>query len=253
MDTPQQISAHVTTVYDDSYFNDGGAGYVDYLAEADMLRERGRRYGEILTRHHRVGRVLDVGAAAGFLLQGMADVGWDPTGLEPNDRMAAYGRTKLGLPITTGTLEALGTGDQFDAVTLIQVMGHFLDPLGALNKVRELLAPSGIVLIETWDVRSRTARLLKHRWHEYSPPSVVQWWGRRELDAVAKRVGLVAIDTGRMTKWIAGHHAKSLLKNGGGVGAKVARLIPDQLRLPYPSEDLFWTVYRASAEKPRIG
>ena len=250
---PADVAAHIATVYGDSYFTDGGAGYVDYLAEGAMLRERGRKYGTILKHHRNGAKVLDIGAAAGFLLQGMADVGWEPVGLEPNERMASHARTELGLNVITGSLEGGVLDDErpFDAVTLIQVMGHFIDPVGALEKVRELLAPGGLVLVETWDVESRTARALKQRWHEYSPPSVLQWWSRRELQAVAQRVGLVQVDSGRMTKWIAGHHAKSLLARGGGPLAKAARLVPDGLRLPYPSEDLFWSVYVRSPERNR--
>ncbi len=55
---------HLTKVYGDAYFTEGGAGYSDYLAEADLLIAHGRRYGQMLKRHTQPGRVLDVGAAA---------------------------------------------------------------------------------------------------------------------------------------------------------------------------------------------
>jgi SAM-dependent methyltransferase len=239
---------HVAEVYSDSYFTDGGAGYVDYLAEGEMLRQRGRKYGEILQRHRRGGTVLDVGAAAGFLMQGMSAAGFATVGLEPNNMMAEHGRSQLGLDLRTGTLEDTEISEQFDAVTMIQVMAHFVDPVEALKKVRSLTTPGGLLLVETWDRDSRTARALGHRWHEYSPPSVLHWWTRKELRGLLQRIGYRELATGRMTKWIAGHHAKSLLGNGGGVGAKVSTLIPDSLRIPYPSEDLFWSVYERSAE-----
>jgi SAM-dependent methyltransferase len=242
---------HVKEVYGDAYFTEGGAGYVDYLAEGPMLRERGRKYGEILKRHAPAGTrgtLLDVGAAAGFLMQGMADAGWTVTGFEPNDTMASYGRTTLGLDLRTGTLESMTTDQTFDAISMIQVMAHFLDPIEVIEKVRSLTKPKGLLLIETWDRTSRTARALGSRWHEYSPPSVLHWWGRAELTQVVERSGFRMLDTGRMTKWVAGHHAKSLLANSGGVTAKVGRLIPDRIKIPYPSEDLFWSVYERSAE-----
>ena len=34
----------VAEIYDDSYFSGGGAGYSDYLAEGEMLKQRGRMY-----------------------------------------------------------------------------------------------------------------------------------------------------------------------------------------------------------------
>jgi SAM-dependent methyltransferase len=245
------LALHIAQVYGDAYFTEGGAGYVDYLAEGEMLRERGRKYGEILKRHRRAqagGLVLDIGAAAGFLMQGIEAAGFRTVGVEPNDLMAAYGRSRLGLDLRTGVVETASIPEQFDAVTLIQVMAHFVDPLAIIEKVRSLTTPGGLLLVETWDRDSRTARTLGHRWHEYSPPSVLHWWGRKELGNLLGRNGYQEIDTGRMTKWIAGHHAKSLLGNGGGVGSKVGRLIPDSIRIPYPSEDLFWSVYKRSAE-----
>jgi SAM-dependent methyltransferase len=244
-------ASHVAQIYGDAYFTEGGAGYLDYLAEGEMLRQRGRKYGEILKQHRSAragGTVLDVGAAAGFLMQGIGAAGFRTVGVEPNNLMAEHGRSKLGLDLRTGSLETLTSPEQFDVVTMIQVMAHFVDPLAMIEKVRSLTVPGGLLLVETWDRDSRTARVLGHRWHEYSPPSVLHWWGRTELSGLLARKGYRELNAGRMTKWIAGHHAKSLLGNGGGIGAKVGRLIPDSLRIPYPSEDLFWSVYERSAE-----
>jgi hypothetical protein len=42
---------HLEQVYSDDYFFGGGAGYEDYLSEADLLRAQGRRYGDLLSRH----------------------------------------------------------------------------------------------------------------------------------------------------------------------------------------------------------
>ena len=97
-------AAHVDAVYSDSYFSGGGAGYPDYLNEAEIIRAHGRRYAEMLRDHATPGRLLDVGAAAGFVLQGFQDCGWSGVGLEPNHSMARYGRENLGLDIRQGTL-----------------------------------------------------------------------------------------------------------------------------------------------------
>ncbi len=37
--------AHVANVYDDHYFEGGGAGYTNYFEEGELLRERGEKYG----------------------------------------------------------------------------------------------------------------------------------------------------------------------------------------------------------------
>src|ERR1700694_3841849 len=90
------LADHLASVYGDDYFTAGGAGYSDYLAEGALLRERGRTYGRLLTAtRRRVGSILDIGAAAGFLLAGFEDTGWSGIGVEPNATVCAYGRTHL--------------------------------------------------------------------------------------------------------------------------------------------------------------
>src|SRR5690606_10197177 len=80
---------HVSEVYSDDYFSGGGAGYSDYLAEGERLNLRGRMYAEKIAKFRpEPGKMLDVGAAAGFILRGFIDSGWQGTGLEPNAEMA---------------------------------------------------------------------------------------------------------------------------------------------------------------------
>ena len=173
---------HLEAVYDDQYFFGGGAGYEDYLVEADLLRAQGARYGRLLARHAPPGRVLDVGCAAGFVQAGLADAGWQTTGLEPNGTMAAHARSTLGLEVHQGGLEEAPDWPPFDAVCLIQVIGHFYDLPRALDAVRALTRPGGLCLVEYWRRDSWIARLLGRRWHEYSPPSVLHWFSRDSLD-----------------------------------------------------------------------
>lgn len=238
-------STHVAAMYGDGYFSGGGAGYPDYLAEGPMLRARGKRYGAILRRFAPAGvAVLDVGAAAGFVLAGLEDSGWKGTGIEPNDRMAAHGRDVLGVDVRTGTLEDAPVEGPFDAISLIQVIAHFVDPVAAVRVAASKLAPGGVLLIETWDRASLTARVFGRRWHEYSPPSVVHWFTRSELDVLARMAGLEPVADGRMVKWIGGAHAKSLVAHRSALLGRLARVVPSRIRIPYPSEDLEWKLYR---------
>lgn len=247
-------AAHVEAVYGDAYFTGGAAGYQNYLAESKLLTASGRRYARLVARHAKPGRMLDVGAAAGFLLKGFVDAGWQGTGIEPNDSVAAHGRNVMRLDVRTGMLEAFESETPFDLVSIIQVIAHFVDPNAALDKVRSLLADGGLCLVETWNVRSWTARMFGSSWHEYSPPSVLQWFSPDRLRSLFERHGFREVARGRPQKWLDGEHAKSLLRHalpkgvlGRAVGA-AAGVVPDRLPIPYPSEDLFWGLYRKEAE-----
>jgi SAM-dependent methyltransferase len=242
--------SHVEEVYSDEYFTGGAAGYVDYLSEGAMLRKRGQRYGEILQAHTQPGRMLDVGAAAGFLLQGFMDQGWTGEGVEPNGTMARYGRDELGVPITHSPVEAFQSDQPFDLVSMIQVIPHFWNLGEGLKVLSDLTKPGGLWLIETWNKDSRMAKFFGKSWHEYCPPSVLHWFTPDSLQFFAGQYGFEKVAQGRPGKKIQAHHAKSLVsyKLEGSPLATPARammrLIPDRLTIPYPAEDLFYLILR---------
>ena len=237
-------------VYADDYFKGGGAGYPDYLSEERLLVEHGRRYGRLLARYMEPGTVLDVGAAAGFVLRGLVDCGWTGRGIEPNAAMAAHARDRLGLVVSGGTLETMDTTERFDLVSMIQVVAHFRDPRVALRAAEGLTRPGGYWLIETWNRESWIARVLGPRWHEYSPPSVLHWFDPEGLRLLAERCGMHEVARGRPAKRIGGRHAVSLLRHKlpenrlGRLASAALGGIPEALTLPYPLDDVFWMLLR---------
>jgi len=240
-------SGHVGRVYNDTYFTDGGAGYQDYTLSRAELFAQGRFYGRLLARYSQLGDLLDVGAAAGFVLDGMRSVGWTPHGLEPNERMAHYAAGHLNLPVHIGTLEAYDTRRRFKVVSLIQVLAHFVDPVPAITKAIELTEPAGLLLVETWDCRSLFARLCGSRWHEYSPPSVLHYFSRDSLVRCMNDRGLDLVSTGRRHKPLRMDHAHTLAEHVYGPNSLVSTalgMLPGQLSVPYLPDDLFWSIWR---------
>lgn len=245
---------HVERVYDDSYFRAGGAGYPNYLSEAPILRQRGRWYAQLLRRYTSTGTVLDVGTAAGFVLQGFVDSGWSGRGVEPNVNMAAFAHDSLGLDVIPGTLEELPGGEDYDLVAMIQVVSHFVDPRRALQSAARHTAPGGHWLIETWNRESLTARAFGSHWHECSPPSVLHWFSPDGLRRLAAEMGFREIARGRPSKRVGGTHAKSLLRSrlatsrGGRIIAAAVGLIPDGASIPYLGDDLFWALFEKNLD-----
>ena len=98
---------HIPNTYNDDYFEGGQAGYPDYLGEADILIDHGHRYARLLSDYTKPGRVLDVGAAAGFLLKGYVESGWCGEGVEPNSKMAEYGSEDTSIACIPQVLRTL--------------------------------------------------------------------------------------------------------------------------------------------------
>jgi SAM-dependent methyltransferase len=97
------------------------------------------------------GRLLDVGCGFGDFIAEMRVRNWRAEGLDPSRRVVGVASGN-GLPVRLGTLESLDpTNGQYDAVTMFYVLEHLPDPMGALRKAYDLLAPAGTLLIRVPD------------------------------------------------------------------------------------------------------
>lgn len=243
-------SEEVKNVYSDNYFFGGMDGYPDYTLEKYMLIARGEKYADIAGRFMKPGTLLDVGAAAGFIMKGFENKGWKVSGVEPNSSMVSYGKETLGLEIKFGTLEDAVIGMKVDLVLLIQVIAHLFNLKMSMEVIHQVLKTGGYVLVETWNKDSIMARLLGRHWHEYSPPSTLNYFSKRTLDMLMRNYGFKKISGGKPGKKIHSKHAKSLLQHKLKNSNKfkwmrgIEKLIPSNKYLTYPAEDLFWALYK---------
>jgi SAM-dependent methyltransferase len=241
---------HVGQVYGDEYFSGKNAEYPNYLDEAGILIAHGKKYANLISQYTRPGKMLDVGCAAGFILKGFVQSGWQGTGIEPNARMANYARNCLGLHIELGTLEAYRNTQEFDLITLIQVLPHLYDLRKGLSIASEITTRGGFWLVESWDKDSFVARITGKNWHEYNPPSVLHWFSIEALERILQQYGLEPVARGRPLKWFSFAHAKTICRrkiNDSYVGRILAwmlEVIPENLVLPYPGDDLFWALFQ---------
>ncbi len=138
----------------------------DYLAE-----ERGRRLTsnwllDLVERRRAPGRLLEIGCGHGLLLDEARRRGWEVRGLELSERSAKHGRDRYELDIREEPFEALGNEEDgcWDAVLMIDVLEHLDDPRAAIERIRKLLAPGGVLCVVTPDPGSLTAKLAGSRW-----------------------------------------------------------------------------------------
>jgi SAM-dependent methyltransferase len=243
---------NIQEIYSDNYFNGGGAGYPDYLIEKEILLRQGEYYARKIRKFINPGKVLDVGSAAGFILKGFENMGWKGTGIEPNETMVEYGTKNLELDLYHDTLETFKPDSKFHLVIMIQVIAHLSDVNLSISKISDLLEPGGFLLVETWNRSSITARLFGKHWHEYSPPSTMNFFNKKTLDQLMKKYNFNKISSGRPQKKILSNHGKSLFRHKmDGIRflrefSGIINIIPDNIVLSYPSEDLFWSLYQKS-------
>jgi SAM-dependent methyltransferase len=145
-------------------------GYADYIGDADRHREAARRRLTVLERFaDGRGRLLDVGAAAGFFVDEARDAGWAAEGVDVAANVVEWGRRELGVELRLGDLSTVSGSEAFRAVTMWDYIEHSLDPRADVAKANELLAPGGLLALSTGDLDSAAARLSRSHWHLLTP------------------------------------------------------------------------------------
>ncbi len=178
-------------VYDEGYFDgDSFGGYPAYLDDRDLIVENFARRVRWLAPHARGGRLLDVGAAYGLLVEAASREGFDAVGLEPAGGCVEWARTESGLEMVHGTVEgATIEPASFDVVTLMDVIEHVVDPGVALRRIRRWLRPGGLVVIETGDFQALLARVCGRRWYYYDPPQHLTYFSAPSLETLLEASG----------------------------------------------------------------
>jgi SAM-dependent methyltransferase len=174
---PPPGAAELAALYAPGYLGRWGLRDADDLERVRAMKRR--TYEAILdpvTRLRSGGRLLDVGCAAGFLLESAAERGFEAWGVDPNPEAVALARRRHGDRVRLGSLEeGAFEAERFDVVTLVDVFEHVLDPSALLAEVRRRLVPGGILAAVMPNAASGMRRLLGRRWPHYAPEHVYYW------------------------------------------------------------------------------
>lgn len=94
------------------------------------------------------GRVFDFGCNAGFFAGELDRVGFDAYGADISEEAIAFGRSNgiKNLFVTVGKRLPFPDG-HFDAVLALDVLEHIEHDLGALEELRRVLRPGGIIIV----------------------------------------------------------------------------------------------------------
>jgi 2-polyprenyl-3-methyl-5-hydroxy-6-metoxy-1,4-benzoquinol methylase len=169
---------------------------------APTRQNRGHRQTYAFIQRHmpRPGRMLDLGCGDGTILWLAREDGWDVKGIELFPDHTLLVRETLGLDVQTSDIGSYaGEKEAWDCVILTHVLEHLPDPVAALRKIRMLLKPGGIGVLEFPNIDAFDARLRRlldrlglHR-HVYSPtyvPGHVQEFCRASFAVAARQAGL---------------------------------------------------------------
>lgn len=136
-----------------------------YISEEQGRRSAARIILDKIAKYRRKGKILDIGCATGFLLDEARKQGWQAYGVELSKWAVNFAREKFNLDIYEGlVVEAKFPYNYFDAVVMIDTIEHLPNPRQALEEIRRILKPDGILCISTPDIESFSSRILTARW-----------------------------------------------------------------------------------------
>ncbi len=176
------------------------------------------------------GRILDIGCGYGHFLKIMEWRGWKTEGIDPSPNTVSYAR-KEGLNVVNTTIdEASLPESSFNAVTMFYVLEHLTDPLNALRKIHNLLAPGGALIIRvphtTPVVRLLSALKISNNLYDapfhlfdFSPSSITRLLEKSGFTAIKVMPGEPTApprQTERLVSLSFGYAAKLLYNFSGG-------------------------------------
>ena len=162
-----------------------------YYESADYISHTDTRRGVMNTLYHhvrnlmlkrkaglverasgqRTGRLLDIGTGTGYFPATMQQRGWKVEAIEKSEQARAFAQTHFGLSVQPDeALMGAFAGERFDVITLWHVMEH-LEPLNEVwQRLHQLLADDGVLVVAVPNSASFDAQYYGSAWAAYDVP-----------------------------------------------------------------------------------
>ena len=147
-------------------------GYYEDLVDPEYESTRASRklqeekVLDLIEKYKTSGRLLDIGAGSGILVEAAKERNYEAVGIEPSKWLVEKAKER-GLPIQLGIFPSPEVTGKFDIITLVDVIEHVDNPRQLVQDISEYLTDDGIFVMVTPDVNSFFAKTLGHKWWHY--------------------------------------------------------------------------------------
>jgi SAM-dependent methyltransferase len=133
----------------DQHYRMGPDEYFEHHAPGDKARSALallQKAGELIKGR---GRLLDIGAGRGEVLQAAIEAGWTAVGIEPSASFAEHISRESGAEVRRDSLEDCRfESNSFDVVLLSAVLEHLYDPDRTIAEIARILRPGGVLFVD---------------------------------------------------------------------------------------------------------
>lgn len=187
--TKQEIQAFYDSGYHDSFSQ-------STMADSLFAKHRYQALEKLLNQHAPAllakiePTLLDIGCGTGDFLSAAQQAGWQVAGTEVARDAVHRASRKINSQVAHGDITELDLPESFyDLVTSYHVIEHLLEPINQLKRCYELLAPGGLLLVETPNIGSLGARLRGKQWSHIIPPEHIIYFSPASLKNALKQAG----------------------------------------------------------------
>lgn len=149
---PQPTKEEITHYYQHDYFNQhigSSTPTKSYIINNERLDEIRLNFIEKTLHNIKHQKLLDIGCGCGTFLNLLNReniiIG---DGIEPNILFGQYARQHYNVNVDISGFENLSTDKKYDIICLWHVINMVLDPVSLLNRIKQILKPSGTLFIE---------------------------------------------------------------------------------------------------------
>lgn len=217
-DLKKNYEAFVKEFYGKGYFSGDPSrmAYSSYSKDKPYIAKNMHTFLQKVKQYKPTGKLLEAGCAYGYFLDLALKEGYDAYGFDPSHHAVLEAQKRIsGNRIKEGTIGNVRyPGKKFDVIVLFDVFEHLSDPIKDLEKLKNVLADDGILVIATGDTGSIMAHVLKRRWTFFNPPQHLFFFNQKNFATLLAKVGMKPVSLFRVGKWLSLEYVLHLAETG---------------------------------------
>lgn len=206
LDCKDDYSKIIKNYYKKEYFQGDkkSCGYFDYSRDKQIILKNMMNYFNIVSSYKKNGNLLDIGCAYGYFVELATNKGYVSYGIDPSDYAIKEARKRLSTKkVFKAKISDLKVKKGFfDVVTMFDVFEHLHSPKADLKKIKSMLKPDGLLVIETGDTGSTWAKIFGKRWTFFNPPQHVYYYNKENIRYILEQIGYEILEIKKIGKWV---------------------------------------------------
>lgn len=191
---PQDLGAF----YDENYIpyrGENAWGKYAHFVSKDQHKLDERRINVLNKYADQNAKILDFGCGKPTFLSKVATTYKNQvTGIDFSDHGWKGNQEFNDLDLRVGELDALRSGEKFDAITMWHYLEHDYNPFQTLEKLKNFAKSDGKVIIEVPNYNSHSRKKFKSNWAGYHSPRHTSLFTPKSISTLLERAGWEVVD-----------------------------------------------------------